>query len=110
MNVYFFSIKGTPKGCLELIKSTGVTINKKFAVVIGRSKLVGTPMANLLKWNNATVTICHSQTENLKEICKMADILVVAIGKANFIKGDWIKTGSVVIDCGINTLIDEGMF
>ncbi len=90
---------------MELIKSTGVVISNKYSVVIGRGKLVGTPMANLLKWNDATVTICHSETKYLNEICKMADILVVAIGHANYIKGDWIKPGSVVIDCGINSII-----
>lgn len=98
----------TPKGSLELIKSTGVQIKGKHAVVIGRSKLVGSPMANLLKLNDATVTICHSKTENLPEICRTADILVVAIGKPKFVTGDWIKPGAVVIDCGINSI--KGIF
>ena len=97
----------TPKGCLELIKSTNVEIEGKNAVVVGRSKLVGTPMANLLKLNDATVSICHSKTQNLKEVCKSADILVVAIGKAKMVQGDWIKPGAIVIDCGINSYRDE---
>ena len=92
-----------------MIKSTGVNINRKFAVVVGRSKLVGTPMANLLKWSDATVTVCHRETNNLKEICRMADILVVAIGSSNYIKGDWIKKGSIIIDCGINPTINKGL-
>jgi len=73
----------TPKGCMELIKSTNINLQGKNAVVIGRSKLVGSPMANLLKLNDCTVTICHSKTNNLSDFCKTADILVVAIGKAN---------------------------
>jgi methylenetetrahydrofolate dehydrogenase (NADP+)/methenyltetrahydrofolate cyclohydrolase/formyltetrahydrofolate synthetase len=93
----------TPKGCMELIKSTYVEIRGKHAVVIGRSKLVGTPMAALLKLADATVTLCHSKTVNLPEVCRTADILVVAIGKANFVKADWVKPGAVVIDCGINS-------
>jgi methylenetetrahydrofolate dehydrogenase (NADP+)/methenyltetrahydrofolate cyclohydrolase/formyltetrahydrofolate synthetase len=97
----------TPKGCLELIKSTGVSIPGKNAVVLGRSKLVGSPMANLLKNSDATVTICHSKTQNLPAICREADILVVAIGRPRYVKADWIKPGSVVIDCGINS-IKEG--
>jgi methylenetetrahydrofolate dehydrogenase (NADP+)/methenyltetrahydrofolate cyclohydrolase/formyltetrahydrofolate synthetase len=94
----------TPKGCLELIKSTNVQIEGKTAVVLGRSKLVGSPMANLLKSANATVTICHSKTKNLEEVCRTADILVVAIGKPRLVKGEWIKPGAVVIDCGINSI------
>lgn len=97
----------TPKGCMELIKSTNVDIRGKKAVVIGRSKLVGTPMANLLKLNDATVTICHSKTTNIEQLCREADILVVAIGKARFVKGDWVKPGAIVIDCGINSYKDE---
>ena len=94
----------TPKGCLELIKSTNVQIEGKTAVVLGRSKLVGSPMANLLKSENATVTICHSKTKNLEDVCRTADILVVAIGRPRFVKGDWVKPGAVVIDCGINSI------
>jgi methylenetetrahydrofolate dehydrogenase (NADP+)/methenyltetrahydrofolate cyclohydrolase/formyltetrahydrofolate synthetase len=100
----------TPKGCLELIKSTGICISGKNAVVVGRSKLVGAPMANLLRHCNATVTICHSKTENIGDICRTADILVVAIGKAKFITKDMVKPGAVVIDCGINSVNDPGIF
>jgi len=96
----------TPRGCLELITRAGMDVRGKRAVVIGRSKIVGFPMANLLTWNHATVTICHSRTKNMKEIVQEADILVVAIGQANFVKGDWIKPGAVVIDCGINPIPD----
>ncbi|XP_026494266.2 C-1-tetrahydrofolate synthase, cytoplasmic isoform X2 [Vanessa tameamea] len=97
----------TPAGCVELIKQTGVTIAGKTAVVLGRSKIVGTPVAELLKWENATVTVCHSKTKNLSEITKTADILVVAIGKPELVRGSWIKPGAVVIDCGINPIPDS---
>jgi len=97
----------TPKGSLELIKSTGVAIRGKNAVVIGRSKLVGSPMANLLKLNDATVTICHSKTQNIADVCRNADILVVAIGQPKYVKGDWIKPGAIVIDCGINSIKND---
>lgn len=71
-------------------------------VVLGRSKIVGSPAAALFMWHHGTTTICHSRTDNLKEHCKRADILVVAIGQDRLVKGDWIKEGAVVIDCGIN--------
>jgi methylenetetrahydrofolate dehydrogenase (NADP+) / methenyltetrahydrofolate cyclohydrolase / formyltetrahydrofolate synthetase len=100
----------TPKGCLELIKSTGIEIRGKNAVVVGRSNLVGTPMANLLKQADATVTICHSKTVDLPGVCRTADILVVAIGKSKLVKGDWIKPGAVVIDCGINSFINGSLY
>lgn len=96
----------TPFGCLELIKKTGVKIEGSTAVVLGRSKIVGTPIAELLKWNNATVTVCHSKTRDLDKVVATADILVVGIGRANYVKGDWIKPGAVVIDCGINAIPD----
>ena len=76
------------------------------AVVVGRSNIVGKPMALLLLRENCTVTVCHSRTKNLPEICRAADILVAAIGKPRFIKGDWIKPGAAVIDVGINRLED----
>ncbi|XP_043669976.1 C-1-tetrahydrofolate synthase, cytoplasmic isoform X1 [Vespula pensylvanica] len=98
----------TPNGCIELIKKSGVPIVGAQAVVLGRSKIVGTPAAELLKWHNATVTICHSKTKNLPEIVSQADILIVAIGKPEFVKGSWIKSGAVVIDCGINSIPDSG--
>lgn len=94
----------TPNGVIELIKRTGITIAGKEAVVLGRSRIVGTPCAELLKWNNATVTVCHSKTQNLKDVCARADILVVAIGQPEMVKADWIKKGAVVIDCGINAI------
>lgn len=92
----------TPSGCMDLIHSTGVEIAGKTCVVIGRSNIVGKPMAMLLLHESGTVTICHSKTRNLKEICKTADILVVAIGKAKFVTGDMIKPGAVVIDVGMD--------
>ncbi|KAL1501009.1 hypothetical protein ABEB36_006415 [Hypothenemus hampei] len=96
----------TPVGVLELIKKSGVQLEGADVVVLGRSKIVGTPVAELLKWHHATVTVCHSKTKNLKEKCQQADILVVAIGKAQFVKKDWVKPGAVVIDCGINSIAD----
>lgn len=92
----------TPAGVMRLIESTGTDISGKQCVVIGRSNIVGKPQAMLLLQKNGTVTICHSKTKNLKEICLSADILVVAIGKAKFITSDMIKEGAVVIDVGMN--------
>ncbi len=92
----------TPAGCIEMLKSTGVQIAGKNAVVIGRSNIVGKPAALLLLAENATVTICHSKTQNLKEICANADIIVAAIGKAGFVTADMVKEGAIVIDVGIN--------
>ena len=92
----------TPSGCMDLIHSTGVEIAGKNCVVVGRSNIVGKPMAMLLLHESGTITICHSKTNNLKEICQNADILVVAIGKAKFITGDMIKKGAVVIDVGMD--------
>ena len=94
----------TPAGVMRLIESTGTDITGKQCVVIGRSNIVGKPQAMLLLQKNGTVTICHSKTKNLKEICLGADILVVAIGRANFVTGDMIKEGAVVIDVGMNRL------
>lgn len=94
----------TPAGVMRLIESTGTEISGKQCVVIGRSNIVGKPMAMLLLHKSGTVTICHSKTQNLKEICLGADILVVAVGKANFVTGDMIKDGAVVIDVGMNRL------
>lgn len=92
----------TPAGCMEMIRSTGVSISGKNAVVIGRSNIVGKPAAMLLLRENATVTICHSRTENLKQVCANADILVAAVGRAGFVTGDMVKPGAVVVDVGIN--------
>uniref|UniRef100_A0A2K6UEZ0 C-1-tetrahydrofolate synthase, cytoplasmic n=1 Tax=Saimiri boliviensis boliviensis TaxID=39432 RepID=A0A2K6UEZ0_SAIBB len=97
----------TPKGCLELIKETGVQIAGRHAVVVGRSKIVGAPMHDLLLWNNATVTTCHSKTANLDEEVNKGDILVVATGQPELVKGEWIKPGAIVIDCGINYVPDD---
>lgn len=100
----------TPNGVIELIKRTKLDIAGKEAVVLGRSRIVGTPCAELLKWNNATVTVCHSKTVNLKDVCARADILVVAIGQPEMVRGDWVKKGAVVIDCGINAITGEYLF
>ncbi len=94
----------TPSGCMDLIDSTGVPVEGKRCVVIGRSNIVGKPMAMLLLHRNGTVTICHSKTKNLKEICQEADILVAAVGRPNFVTADMVKEGAVVIDVGMNRL------
>lgn len=92
----------TPSGIIELIKSTNLSIEGKNAVVIGRSNIVGKPISMLLLQNNATVTICHSKTANIKQHTLNADILVVAIGRKEFVTGDMIKKGAIVIDVGMN--------
>ena len=92
----------TPRGALYMIKSTGIDLNGKEAVVIGRSNIVGKPMAMLLLRENCTVTICHSRTKNLAEHTRRADILVAAVGKAGFVTADMVKDGAIVIDVGIN--------
>uniref|UniRef100_A0A4W4FM59 C-1-tetrahydrofolate synthase, cytoplasmic n=1 Tax=Electrophorus electricus TaxID=8005 RepID=A0A4W4FM59_ELEEL len=97
----------TPNGCMKLIRQTGVSVAGRNAVVIGRSKIVGAPMHDLLLWNHATVTCCHSKTPDLAAHVGGADILVVGAGKAEMVKGDWIKEGAVVIDCGINYIPDS---
>lgn len=94
----------TPCGIMRLFKEYGIEVIGKNAVVIGRSNIVGKPMANLLLNANATVTVTHSKTQNLAKITKDADIIVVAIGKPNFLKADMVKNGAVVIDVGINRL------
>jgi methylenetetrahydrofolate dehydrogenase (NADP+)/methenyltetrahydrofolate cyclohydrolase len=96
----------TPKGIMRLLEEYNIEIKGKHAVVVGRSNIVGKPMAIMLLNKHATVTICHSKTENLKEITKQADILVVAIGKAKFITKDMVKEGAVVIDVGTNRVND----
>ncbi|XP_047484356.1 C-1-tetrahydrofolate synthase, cytoplasmic-like isoform X1 [Penaeus chinensis] len=96
----------TPNGCMELIRRSGAKIQGASAVVLGRSKIVGTPMAELLKWHHATVTTCHSRTADLEGTVRTADILVVGIGRPEFVKGSWVKPGAVVIDCGINAIPD----
>ena len=92
----------TPAGIIELLHRSNIQIAGKRCVVVGRSNIVGKPMALLMLRENATVTICHSKTSNLKEICKEADILIVAIGKPQFIGADYVKDGAVVIDVGIH--------
>lgn len=92
----------TPAGIIELLNSQNIEIEGKHCVVVGRSNIVGKPMAMLLLHRNGTVTICHSKTKNLKEICKNADILIAAVGKAKFITSDMVKKGAVVIDVGMN--------
>ena len=94
----------TPAGVMELIKESGIDITGKECVVVGRSNIVGKPMAMLLLHQNGTVTICHSKTADLAEKTRKADILVAAVGIPNFIKGDMIKPGAVVIDVGINRI------
>lgn len=94
----------TPAGIMELLKDTGIDLTGKDCVVIGRSNIVGKPMAMLLLHQNATVTICHSKTKNLKEIVKRADVVVAAVGRANFVTADMVKEGAVVIDVGMNRL------
>ena len=92
----------TPAGIMELLHRSNIEISGKECVVIGRSNIVGKPMALLLLAENGTVTVCHSKTKDLKEVCRRADILVVAIGKADFITSDMVKEGAVVIDVGMN--------
>lgn len=97
----------TPAGVIELIKRTGIELSGKHAVVIGRSNIVGKPVSLLLQRENATVTMCHSRTANMDEIARLADILVVAIGRAKMIDASYVKPGAVVIDVGMNRL-DNG--
>ncbi len=97
----------TPLGCLMLLKKMENKLSGKHAVIIGRSNLNGKPMAQLLLKENCTVTIAHSRTQNLKEECSKADILIAAAGVANLVKKDWVKDGSIIIDVGINKLGDK---
>ena len=96
----------TPAGIMELIKESEIDLEGKHCVIIGRSNIVGKPMSMLLLHKNATVTICHSKTKNLKEVCKEADVLVVAVGRPEMVDASYIKEGAVVIDVGINRLDD----
>lgn len=97
----------TPKGVMVLLQETGIDLKGKNAVVLGRSDIVGSPVSYLLKNADATVTVCHSRTQNLEGILKQADIVVAAIGKPHFVKGDWLKKGAVVIDVGTNFIEDS---
>lgn len=92
----------TPLGVMKLLEAEGIDLTGKHAVILGRSETVGKPMAMLLLNANATVTVCHSKTKNLKELCSQADILISAVGKANFVTAEMVKDGAVVIDVGIN--------
>ena len=94
----------TPYGCLLLLKELNINLAGKNAVVIGRSNIVGKPMAQLLLKESCTVTTVHSKTENIKSICKNADILIAAIGKPEFVNSDWVKEGAIIIDVGINRI------
>jgi methylenetetrahydrofolate dehydrogenase (NADP+)/methenyltetrahydrofolate cyclohydrolase len=96
----------TPKGVIKMIESTGVSIEGKRAVVLGRSNIVGKPLALMLLQRNATVTICHSKTKDLPSVCRQAELLLVAIGKAKFVTADMVRDGAVVIDVGTNRLPD----
>jgi methylenetetrahydrofolate dehydrogenase (NADP+)/methenyltetrahydrofolate cyclohydrolase len=97
----------TPLGCIELLEREGIPLKGKQAVVIGRSDIVGKPMAMLLLHRDATVTVCHSRTANLAELARSADILVAAIGRPAFVTKEFVKPGATVIDVGINTLTDR---
>jgi len=96
----------TPHGVMVLLEHTGISLSGKQAVVVGRSNIVGRPMAMLLEQANATVTVCHSRTADLKVHLAAADVVVAAVGRPNFVKGEWIKSGAIVIDVGINRLDD----
>ena len=96
----------TPKGVMHILRHYGFSLSGMHAVIVGRSNIVGRPMAALLEQSNCTVTICHSRTKDLPKHLKMADIIVAAVGRANMIKGEWVKPGAIVIDVGINRLED----
>jgi len=116
MNVGYLStgrpglVPCTPAGCVGILRRSGIPIEGADAVVVGRSDIVGKPVAMLLTNGNATVTICHSRTRNLPEVCRRADILVAAIGRAGFITPDMVKPGATVIDVGINRITDRKQF
>ncbi len=97
----------TPKGCIELLDRSGVPIEGQQAVVLGRSNIVGLPVAMLLLHRNATLTICHSRTKNLPEVVRQADILIAAVGRAEMVRGDWLKPGVAIIDVGVNAVDDS---
>ena len=101
-----FHVSCTPQGCIELLDRSGVVIEGKNAVVLGRSNIVGIPVSLLLMQRNATVTIAHSRTKNIEEVVRNADIVVAAVGRAEMVKGSWIKKGAAVIDVGINAVDD----
>jgi 5,10-methylene-tetrahydrofolate dehydrogenase/methenyl tetrahydrofolate cyclohydrolase len=96
----------TPKGCIELLDRSGIEISGRNAVVLGRSNIVGLPVAMLLLHRNATLTVCHSRTADLPAMVRQADILIAAVGRPEMVKGDWIKPGAAVIDVGVNAVDD----
>lgn len=96
----------TPTGCMVLLNEAGAQLEGANAVVIGRSNIVGLPVALMLMKANATVTVCHSRTRNVRDIVKQADVVIAAIGKAEYVKGDWLKPGAIVIDVGTNRIDD----
>jgi methylenetetrahydrofolate dehydrogenase (NADP+)/methenyltetrahydrofolate cyclohydrolase len=100
----------TPAGCMEILRRSNIAVEGAEAVVVGRSDIVGKPIAMLLTNANATVTICHSRTRDLREVCRRADILVAAIGRAGMITRDFVKPGATVIDVGINRITDPAEF
>uniref|UniRef100_A0A0G4FB29 Uncharacterized protein n=1 Tax=Chromera velia CCMP2878 TaxID=1169474 RepID=A0A0G4FB29_9ALVE len=97
----------TAQGCVELLKRSGVDLNGKDVTVVGRSNIVGMPVSLLLQKENATVTMCHSRTKDLPGKCRQADIVVAAIGKTQFVKGNWMEEGAIMIDVGINSIEDK---
>jgi len=92
----------TPAGCIEILDRHGIELEGRHVVVVGRSMLVGKPLAQLALSRNATVTICHSRTKDLASICRQADVLIAAVGRAELVKGDWVREGATVLDVGIN--------
>ena len=114
LNIGRLSMKGrkplfvpcTPAGCIELLLRSGVEIEGQEAVILGRSNIVGLPVSMLLLHRNATITICHSRTQNLPATCRRADILIAAVGRPEMVKADWVKPGAAVIDVGINRVED----
>lgn len=102
-----FHVSCTPQGCIELLDRSGVAIEGKEAVVLGRSNIVGIPVAMLLMQRNATVTIAHSKTQDIESVVRRADIVVAAVGRAEFVQASWLKPGAVVIDVGVNAVDDE---
>ncbi|MEC7987210.1 MAG: bifunctional methylenetetrahydrofolate dehydrogenase/methenyltetrahydrofolate cyclohydrolase FolD [Myxococcota bacterium] len=104
-----FMIPCTAKGVIELLKEGDIPLSGKSAVVIGRSNIVGRPVAQLLEQNNCTVTVCHSRTQDLPALLQEADIVVAAIGRPSYVKAEWLKKGAVVVDVGINRLDDGSL-
>jgi methylenetetrahydrofolate dehydrogenase (NADP+)/methenyltetrahydrofolate cyclohydrolase len=99
----------TPYGVMKMLEYEGIDLSGKHAVIVGRSNIVGKPQAMLMLKAGATVTVCHSRTQDLPTFCRSADVLVAAVGRARFVKGDWVKPGAVVIDVGINRLPDGAL-